>query len=155
MKNTKSIFSLIILISILGCSKYEEGPNFSIISKTKRFTGEWEGEDENYKYILNINENGTYSETRNTVNDILVVSFNGTWEFENNKEYLKTTWTIDQATVGFYYTDEYGNIVSYDTSGTLSILPQQYISSYKIYRLTQKDLWIGNKTEINVKYTSK
>jgi len=58
---TKNILRLLSIIPILffftNCSKYEDGPNFTLKSKTNRITGEWEvvkvdGESPDYSSVI-------------------------------------------------------------------------------------------------------
>jgi hypothetical protein len=42
LKMTRTIIILILLLTLIGCNKtYDEGSNFSLLSKKKRLTNQW------------------------------------------------------------------------------------------------------------------
>lgn len=130
LKNMKSLklFSLALLavVVVLGtsCGKYEEGPGFSLMTKKARVAGVWKLE----KYV---SANGTV--TNAEADDNITVEYtkegtlivkgsefgttftlNGTWEFAQDKEYIKTT---------------------------LEFFGQTSVEETKILRLTNKEFW--------------
>lgn len=80
-----------------SCSKYEEGPNFTLSSKKARLAGEWKATSivengtaynlSNFGYDLDLERNGDYT----LVNHYIVFGINysatttGTWEFSSDK----------------------------------------------------------------------
>ena len=101
MKTIKFLsIALLAMTFVLGsCSKYEEGPAFSLRTKKARLTGVWKIE----KFVSNdgstsypdSDENGTIeytkdNETKTTI-DILgfQVVISGEWEFIKDKEWLR------------------------------------------------------------------
>ena len=107
----KKITNKIVLLILLGafllpalqsCSKYEEGPAFTIKSRTERLSKRWTVE--NYKkndqdltsivadYAETFSKNGAYSYTMNIFNG------SGTWVFQNNDMEIKITDNEDQET---------------------------------------------------------
>lgn len=121
---TFRILSLAILsvAFVMGsCSKYEEGPALSLRTKKARITGEWEVEkyvssdgtesepSENDDSTVELEKDGTYK-----VNSPFG-TVEGTWEFSDDKESIKTTFSQG----GFSQT-----------------------FTEKIIRLTNKEFWI-------------
>lgn len=121
---TFRILSLAILsvAFVMGsCSKYEEGPALSLRTKKARITGEWEVEkyvssdgtesepSENDDATVELEKDGTYK-----VNSSFG-TVEGTWEFSDDKESIKTTFSQG----GFSQT-----------------------FTEKIIRLTNKEFWI-------------
>lgn len=128
MKTIK-ILSLVLLAMtfVLGsCSKYEEGPAFSLRTKKARLAGEWKAD----KYIdsngneENANDDGTIEFTKD--NTFIVKSGNfsttGTWEFTKDKEYLETEFTY--------------------TSGGVTVTET---NESKILRLKNDELWLEDE----------
>lgn len=83
----------LIIVSNTSCSKYEEGPNFSLRTKKARLAGDWDlveyidadgisTQDTNDDYI-SFNRNGT-----GTVN-YQGYTIPGGWEFTDNKRRLR------------------------------------------------------------------
>lgn len=79
-----------------ACSKYEEGSNFTLLTKKMRLTNTWkltsnevnglETFDGSYTYILNMEKDGTgYIELSNSFG---TERTNGTWELSSDKEDL-------------------------------------------------------------------
>lgn len=90
-------FILLMLVVLVSCGKYEEGPGISLRSKKKRITGEWKiervlfnGDDITTAvqnnlgtyYILELSSNGTFHESGKNVED------KGTWKFAEGKLHL-------------------------------------------------------------------
>jgi len=73
----------------------------------------------------------------------------GTWQWTDNKGKILSDWTLDR-TSGFYYVDNNGNVVPYADSSQIHIIIQIQ-TIYKIYRLTMKELWIGDESTIEYK----
>jgi hypothetical protein len=98
----RAFFTTLILATILlvACKKYEEGPTFSLRSKTARVAGNWtlesytvDGQDQT-SFIKasgltewQFTKEGNYTiKNSNPSNNL-----NGKWEFEDNEEKLKFT----------------------------------------------------------------
>lgn len=99
MKSFKvSLMTLVaILIAFSSCSKYEEGPAMSLLTKKARITGEWKVVDvimdgtsladlTDYAGTTTYEKDGTGEYT----SSILGVSFEFEWEFSEDKEAIKT-----------------------------------------------------------------
>lgn len=95
--------------SILSCSKYEEGSNFTLLTKKMRLANEWtltsatvngvETFDNSYTYILMMEKDGKgYIEISNEYGSDRTY---GTWELSGDKEDL-------------ILTDDEGNITVYE-----------------------------------------
>ena len=127
MKSLKLFsFALLAVVVVLGtsCGKYEEGPGFSLMTKSARVAGVWKLE----KYVsangtvtnAEADDNTTFEFTKD--GSVIItymdggVSFtvNGTWEFTKDKEYIKTTTTF---------------------------FGQPSVEETKILRLTNKEFW--------------
>jgi hypothetical protein len=107
------------MMMVASCGKYEEGPGFSLRTKKARLAGEWDyveyvdadgtvtaDNDDDY---VTFDKDGTYKYTSGST------SINGTWEFVNDKEKIRVTFT----------------------SGNTSISDDA-----TILRLTNKELWM-------------
>lgn len=128
MKTIKILsLALLAMTFVLGsCSKYEEGPAFSLRTKKARLAGEWKAD----KYIdsngneENANDDGTIEFTKD--NTFIVKSGNfsttGTWEFTKDKEYLETEFTY--------------------TSGGVTVTET---NESKILRLKNDELWLEDE----------
>lgn len=60
-------------------------------------------------------------------------------------------WTLDR-TEGFYYVDNNGNVIPYTDTTQLHIISPM-TTKYKIFRLTSKELWLGDESGICFKCT--
>jgi hypothetical protein len=92
MKNTKNYLLLsiavIISLAITSCGKYEDGPGFSLLTKTARMTNKWElksvdGEVEAGLVVLDLKKDGSMS-----INEDGYI-IDGSWEFSSDKEDLR------------------------------------------------------------------
>ena len=92
MKNTKNYLFLsiavIISLAITSCGKYEDGPGFSLLTKTARMTNKWElksvdGEVEAGLVVLDLKKDGSMS-----INEDGYI-IDGSWEFSYDKEDLR------------------------------------------------------------------
>ena len=90
-------FILIALFSIssvlTSCGKYEEGPNFTLLTKKMRLTGEWTLTALNnepvidlpgYSTILSFESDGTYRSTSYFDGESIIEEV-GIWEFNSDK----------------------------------------------------------------------
>ena len=93
MKNTKNYLFLsiavIISLAITSCGKYEDGPGFSLLSKTARMTNKWELKSVDGETIpageavLDLKKDGSMS-----INEDGYI-IDGSWEFSSDKEDLR------------------------------------------------------------------
>ena len=96
MKNGKSTLflaaTIVTVLNFSSCSKYEDGPKFSLRTKKARLTGEWEvvriGNEtfpqDGYSVEMEFEKEGDFRYTYSY--DSYSYSYNGTWEFSNDKE---------------------------------------------------------------------
>ncbi len=93
MKKTKNYLFLsiavIISLAITSCGKYEDGPGFSLLSKTARMTNKWELKSVDGETIpageavLDLKKDGSFS-----INEDGYI-IDGSWEFSSDKEDLR------------------------------------------------------------------
>ena len=129
MKNLRILsLALLAVTFVLGsCNKYEEGPALSLRTKKARITNTWktdkyvdsDGTEENAG-----DDDGTWEIKKDNSFTITQGQFtaNGTWEFVNDKESLKTTITYSQS--GLSFTEE---------------------NTVKIIKLKNDELWIEDE----------
>ena len=122
MKNNKKlVLASLAGIATLGmnsCGKYEDGPNFSLLTKKARLTREWDVkstgndilEQGGVGFTMTFDKDGSLKYTYSVGNQS--ESYSGTWEFSSDKE----------------------NLVIKDDSGTNA-------DTLEIKRLTNKELW--------------
>lgn len=134
-KNKKLIHAAIVIILLIfnSCGKYEDGPIFSLKSKTARLVGEWnvvktdnvtidyEGfiveVDKLDDMILQFDKNGDckvsfdYTYDYSGIPVTIPVSDNGKWDWDSKKEVVET---------------------EFDKTGKLD---------FKVMRLTKDELW--------------
>ena len=127
---TLRILSMAVLAATFvfsSCSKYEEGPAFSLLPKKTRLTGEWEvekyvdanGEETNASgddATMQLNSDNTAELKMNFFGTTAIV--NGEWEFIDDKEGLRLT---------------------LDFNGNESV------EESKILRLKNKELWLEDE----------
>ncbi len=110
MKTLKNLLFISFIASVLltGCKKYEEGPAFSIRSKTERVANTWklvsytiDGTD--YTSVLaNINYTETYDKDGNYSYNSNLGTGSGNWEFQSDKEQIKRSGVSSQSTETLY-----------------------------------------------------
>lgn len=116
----KFITFLFIAVLLSACGKYEEGPNFSLLSKRKRIINDWQT-SEYYKngalasssVDILLTKDDTYEYSSNG----FVINY-GDWSFDDKKEHLELT--ID------------------------GIVPT-YVLTYKILKLEKEELWLESE----------
>ena len=131
-KNTLLLAAAAVtVLNFQSCSKYEDGPAFSLRTKTSRLVGEWEivrvdGQNSNayfgpgYTYYFEFESDGDF-EMKYEYNDNGVVysySYGGEWEWEDDKASVEVQM------------DGYGGI-----------------TEYEIKKLTNSELTLVNKTD--------
>ncbi len=106
----KHVLSLLAIALIASsCSKYEDGPSFSLLPKKERVTNNWEvekamedGQDvtssyEQYELDLRKDNSATLTARYEGGAGAVVFETDGTWEFQNNKSDLKLDYENDEA----------------------------------------------------------
>lgn len=102
-----------------SCSRYEEGPGFSLRSVKSRLTGEWEVQEiEGYddldgEYIFEFEKDGDFEASYSYYG--YSYSENGEWSFEDGKSSIELDW---------------------DDGGK---------EEFEIIRLTNKELWLEDE----------
>ena len=116
MKKTKIYLFLsiavIISLAITSCGKYEDGPGFSLLSKTARMTNKWE---------------------LKSVDGEIIPAGEIVWEFKKDGEA-----TISYGGLG----TETGTWEFSDDKEDLSLTVSGSTTNLKIRRLTNKELWV-------------
>ncbi len=87
--------TMVTVLNITSCSKYDDGPAFSLRSKTARLTGEWEVKEINgqspssdgEELIFEFEKDGDFQFTY--AYDNYSYSYKGDWEWEDNKETIE------------------------------------------------------------------
>jgi hypothetical protein len=144
MKKLSILFAAFAVVLLASCGKYEDGPGFSLRSKTSRLAGTWslteafQGSTNITSSLTNggtvevtFDKDGAYTYTY----DFVILGFpsngtiNGTWAFSSDKTALEVT----------------------DGSGQMG--------SSKILRLTNKELWLeesdGSGGNYEIHYSAK
>jgi len=132
MTKYSKIFTLILIAFVftnISCSKYEDGPKISLLSKKKRISRDWKTEysvnlltniehSADYAgWLLSINSDGSFSNI--TIYNELQTTYNGNWEFVGD------------------------NQIRYNFNSATG----EQIEFYTILRLSRKELWVKNEFE--------
>ncbi|PKR81416.1 hypothetical protein CW751_05000 [Brumimicrobium salinarum] len=116
-KNLLLAASVIIALNFQSCSKYEEGPKFSLRTKANRLKGDWE--------VVRIGNqmfpSGGYS---------LEMSFEKGGDFSFNYSY------------GFYSYGYFGEWEFSSDKEDLRLFFDNELQTFEILRLTNKELWM-------------
>ena len=125
-------FKLMIATLLIGgtvmvtpsCKKYEDGPGFTLVPKKARWAGDWdlvETEDangtitsDNSSDYVTFEKDGTFRSTSDNL------TINGTWDFADDKEKLRVSFTFDNTT---------------------------YTETSTILRLSTKELWLKDDSD--------
>jgi len=107
MKPNKKLMlaaAVVIMLNFSSCSKYEDGPAFSLKTKTARLTGEWEVVEINNqspvdggKLTLEFEKDEDFSMQYSYFG--YSYSYDGEWEWESDKESIEVT--VDGTTTEF------------------------------------------------------
>ena len=110
MKTFKYILLSIIILSIYSCSKYEEGPGFTFLSKSARICQKWrpiQSVDGSTDVITNIDSDGSYIEfvkdgsiqyyNKDQMSFLGIDAVPGTWEFSDDK--MQVSYSYDVLTL--------------------------------------------------------
>lgn len=121
VKNTLFLAATVItVLNFQSCSKYEDGPSFSLRTKKARLAGEWEvvrvGNEtypqDGYSIEMEFDKEGDFKYT--FLYATYSYSYNGDWEFSSDKEELEIE--IDNE-----------------------------VQTFEILRLTNKELWLEDE----------
>jgi len=99
-RKTAGILLIVIFILPVSCKKYDDGPWFSIYSKTERVTGNWrfervreDGVDKTEEYAnqtVNMQKNGGLYWVQGTYpNSWETYGMGGEWRFVSNKDQIE------------------------------------------------------------------
>ena len=112
MKTFKYTLLSIIILSICSCAKYEEGPGFTLLSKSARMCQKWrpiQSVDGSTDVITNIDSDGSYIEfvkdgsiqfyNKDLMSFVGIDAVSGTWEFSDDK--LQVTYSYDVLGVSY------------------------------------------------------
>lgn len=118
MKTKKLVLVLVafLLVTFMGCKKYDEGPTFSPWPAKWRVVNTWKIE----AYVV-----GSVSTTVNN---------NDTYEFKSNGDYVSTSGSI--SVTGSW---EFG-----DKKETIKVNYGSVTSEAKIVRLTSSEMWLSD-----------
>lgn len=135
------ILSLTVVLAIFftfsGCGKYEEGPDFSLRSKTSRITGIWKID----KMFINDVEQ-VIDETANTVR--IDIMKDGTGKISVSFQSL--TFAFD---ITWKFSDDKLSVIISTTSVELLTFYPDIIAEHEILRLTNKECWLRNSKSEN------
>lgn len=136
MKITTKLLVLMLILVSMGCSKYDEGSFFTILTKKARITNTWIPQE----YIY---PNGTSTtdveegeiKLDKDMNASMGIDFNGslivipgTWKFINDKQGVRVS---------------------------LSALSFTQVDDYEILKLTSKELWVKDENGIITHFKAK
>ncbi len=104
MKNVSIILILAVLLSGItfsSCGKYEEGPGFTLLPKKSRLQQKWRPIESvsSSGVVTTIDSDGSYIEfvkggDFKAYDGTFDVGFSGTWEFNDDKTGVKTTFEV-------------------------------------------------------------
>ena len=147
------ILLLVLPLIIIGCKKYEDGPLISLRTKETRLVGNWNSENDSIKTKFSFEKNGSFEQLVYSTSDLFKYSKKGNWKFTDKKENITVDWTL-YSTNGFNYSGKNGKVIpDTDTIYVNNIIIGK--TKYKIFRLTMKELWIGDESGIGFKCTNK
>lgn len=125
MKNNLIKIALLAILTTTvntGCSKFEDGPSFSLRTKKQRLTGDWkmesvtvDGKDMTAEYLASMGDNSVYTISKDGKYHITGKhEDHGTWQLGEDK----------------------------DDIFTMSEAPGAISEVHRILRLTNKELWL-------------
>lgn len=110
MKTLKYTLLSILILSIYSCGKYEEGPGFTLLSKSARMCQKWrpiQSVDGSTGVITNIDSDGSYIEfvkdgsiqyyNKDQMSFLGIDAVAGTWEFSDDK--MQVSYSYDVLTL--------------------------------------------------------
>lgn len=116
----KYLKTMLFAVALLGCGKYEEGPDFSLRTKTARLIGEWT--------LLKYNGN----------------PINGEVLFQFRQD---NSLTYSESGPGFPTTSVTGNWNWIMNKEALTVSVDGQLDTLQILRLTKDDFWITSGPE--------
>ena len=130
----KSCFKTFVLLFIclqfiISCSKYDDGPYFSLLTAKQRISRQWKVE-----YTINLATGTTHSADY----DGWLLSFNKSGSFSQTVIYNQQQ-SVYQGKWEFLGKNQ----IKLEYPGS----PQSMIEFYTIIRLTKKELWLRNDSE--------
>jgi hypothetical protein len=94
-RSLKLAAAIVIALNFSSCGKYEDGPEFSLMSKKARLTGDWEVvrignqvPDPDYTIILEFEKDGDFDFTYSYSNGYNY-GISGEWEWEDHREEIE------------------------------------------------------------------
>ncbi|PLX09230.1 MAG: hypothetical protein C0594_05780 [Marinilabiliales bacterium] len=111
-------YSVLVLI-MFSCAKYEDGPEFSLLSRKRRIVNNWQ--------LVMIENTVTEAKWDTSLSKVV-------WGFEETGAF----WKSDNSTGIWEFLDELTLKISYDNE-------QEYMDSIEIFiisRLASKELWL-------------
>lgn len=101
MKTIINILLVLFIFSFVGCTKYEDGPAFTLLTKKARITNTWKME----KYIYDDGssttnvDGGTMTLNKDmsatlSTSETNGISISGTWSFIDNKKGLRISYNV-------------------------------------------------------------
>lgn len=140
-KKTALASSLAVIVGMSGCSKYEDGPALSFLTKKQRLSGDWDvtkmrdgtGDDlitNNTSIEMEFDDDGDFSlrQTASYTNyygqiSTNVLNLTGEWEFSSDKEEIE----IEFDNQGYYDWElEITKLTNKELEGELDIQGYEY-----------------------------
>ena len=165
--------SAVTILNFNSCSKYEEGPVFSLIPKNNRLIGEWElvkmdGEDIK-DYFNNLYSGGYYGSSRQ-FDEIEWI-----WDFEKDQDLdqdlfavYTTTYNYGNTNYGntnYSYTDTVNQSINMSTwewedkKAVIEIETSDYGGSqrteYEVLKLTSNEMKIKDNNDVEMEFEKK
>lgn len=121
----------VTVLNFQSCSKYEDGPTFSLRTKTSRLVGEWE--------IVKID--GQSSDTYFGQGETYYFEFESDGDFEMKYDYNYNGITYSYSYAGEWEWEDDKASVEVQMNG------YGYITEYEIKKLTNSEMTLVNKTD--------
>jgi hypothetical protein len=144
MKKLSILFAAFAVVMLASCGKYEDGPGFSLRSKTSRLAGTWTL-TEVFQGSVDITTSFTYGGTIEAI-------FDKDGVYTNTYDYVTPFGPVSGSVSGTWdFSDDKTSLLVTNGSGD--------IQSSKILRLTNKELWLeqsdSNGGTYEVHYSAK
>jgi hypothetical protein len=125
----KKIITILLLLSTLfACTKFEEGPKYSLLSKKKRIIRSWK-----ISYLIDLQTNEKYTSGY----DGWVFTIEDYSKYRKTYVYNKETFIEDGV---WKFQDDTLVLIHYPNEYTIR-------KEYKILRLTTKELWLRDSLQ--------
>jgi len=171
MNNQNKLFlaaSLVTILNFNSCSKYEEGPAFSLIPKNNRLFGEWElvkmdGETIE-DYFNNLYGSGYYG------NSMQFNEVEWIWDFEKDQDldqhlFAVYTSSYNYGNNTYSYTDTVNQSINVSTweweekKTVIEIETSSYYGSqrteYEVLKLTSNQMKLKDNNEVEMEFEKK